>query len=172
MENQSLIPTAFPISLFHPSSAWFLAIAPQFPNGNLSCDSDFGKRQNEPKVRMPLLLVTGVCLEKPLGLSFAGSGSGCGVGGLGFVLGAHPFFQSVHHLGRSGAVVASPPGPARHPHTPSLPPASQRAGICVNGGSGASLCVQRVRNPRGRCPRRRTSAPNFWIFPFFSDVEL
>lgn len=126
-----------------------------------------GKDKNELKVRTPLLSVTRVCLDRPLGPSFAGSGSSNGVGGLGFFLGAHPFFQSVQHLGRSGAVAASPPGPARHPGVPSLPPASQRVGICVNGGSGASLCVQRVRNPRGRHPRGRTSAPNFWIFPFF-----
>lgn len=30
IKNQSLIPAAFPISLFHPSSPWFLAITPQF----------------------------------------------------------------------------------------------------------------------------------------------
>lgn len=84
-------------------------MTPQFRKGNFSCDdSVFGKRQSELKVRTPLLSVTRVCLERPLGLSFAGSWSSNGVGGLGFFLGARPCFQSVQHLGRSGAVAASP----------------------------------------------------------------
>lgn len=149
------------LQLSHPPSPWFFSSSTSVLKWKFKIRFRFWEKT---KGQLLLLLVTRICSENPLGLSCAGSGSSSAVAGLGFFLGAHPFFQPVHHLGPqwdSARVSSSAPG---------------RAGICVNREFGASLCVLRVRNPRGHCPRGEDELSKLlhlsFLFFFSSDVEL